>query len=146
MKDATSVNVAMHLEEFKRQLSLEVTNMLQEVGRGARCRERNYLEKEIGEIFNQQVERRQSIGFQALAARAAPPSRPPSEGPYPAFMMPPGMRPMSQSTLPMYPMTLQPSISGTYIRPLPTPSMHGGPSPQPVLNTSQMAPPHRRKA
>ena len=148
MKDATTVNVAMHLEEFKRQLSVEVMNMLQEVGKTARSRERNYLEQEIGEIFNQQVERRQSsMGFQPLMhAPRVPPSRPHSEGPYPAFMVPPGTGSMSQSMRPEYPMSLNPSVSGPHGRPLPTPSIYGAPTPVSFLNTSQMVPPHRRRA
>lgn len=61
MKDATSVNVAVHLEEFKRQLSYEVSAMLEDVGRNARSRERKHLEEEITQIFAQQVdERRQN--------------------------------------------------------------------------------------
>jgi hypothetical protein len=167
MKDATSVNVAIHLEEFKRQLSSEVMIMLQEVGRGARHRERNHLEREIGEIFNQQVERRQSMGFQPLMqhpSRSVAPSRPHSEGPYPAFMMPPRAHSAVQPGQLAHPMPLHPNISGPQSRALPTPSgySNSGSTPQPygvysssgptqpqpnVSQISQMAPPpHRRRA
>ncbi|KIM29724.1 hypothetical protein M408DRAFT_106605 [Serendipita vermifera MAFF 305830] len=147
MKDATSVNVAIHLEEFKRQLSVEVTNMLQEVGKTARSRERNYLEKEIGEIFNQQVERRQSMAFQPFMhpPPSSAPTRPHSGGPYPAFMAPPGVRSISQSTQPFYPVGHHPTASGIYSRPLPTPSLYE-PSPQPAPSTAQTTPLQRRKA
>jgi hypothetical protein len=177
MKDATSVNVAIHLEEFKRQLSGEVMIMLQEVGKGARYRERNHLEREIGEIFNQQVERRQSMGFQPLMqrhSRSVTSSRPRSEGPYPAFMMPPKTHSTVQPGQMAHPIPLHPNMSGTQGRVLPTPSGYSnpgptqpytsslgatqpyngystssGPTPQPHLNVSQMSQmmsPHHRKA
>jgi hypothetical protein len=135
MKDATSVNVAIHLEEFKRQLSSEVMIMLQEVGKGARYRERNYLEREIGEIFNEQVERRRSMGFQPLMqhpSRSIASSRPRSEGPYPAFMMPPRARSAAQPGQLIHPMPLHPNISAAQGRALPTPGGYSslGPSPQ----------------
>ena len=151
MKDATSVNVAIHLEEFKRQLSAEVMIMLQEVGKTARCRERNHLEKEIREIFDQQVERRQSIGFRPLAHRdpsSLAPSRPHSESPYPAFMLPPRASPGIQPGQIIHPMPLHPSIAGHQGRALPTPSVYlnAGSTPQPNLNVTQMAEPQRRRA
>jgi hypothetical protein len=167
MKDATSVNVAIHLEEFKRQLSSEVMIMLQEVGKGARYRERNYLEQEIGEIFNEQVERRRSMGFQPLMqhpSRSIASSRPRSEGPYPAFMMPPRARSAAQPGQLFHPTPLHPNISAAQGRALPTPSGYSslgpspqsysvssgpGPTPQPDFNVSQfsqMAAPHRRRA
>ncbi|KAG8840844.1 hypothetical protein FRC20_005387, partial [Serendipita sp. 405] len=54
MREATTINVSIHLDEFKRRLSEEVSAMLHDVGRMARDRERKYLEQEIQDIFRQQ--------------------------------------------------------------------------------------------
>jgi hypothetical protein len=121
MKEATSINVNMHLEEFKRQLYREMMVMLQEVGKTARARERKHLEQEIAQIFDQQViERHRSSGFQPLQPMG-PIGRVP-QGHHPAIMMPPPTRnsitpvPISYPAMPMH----QPV--GPIGRPLPTPS------------------------
>lgn len=141
MKDATSVNVTAHLEEFKRQLSKEVMVMLQDVGKLARSRERKHLEQEIAEIFNQQIVEQassrfgrpsSSTGFQPLQHSRSP-SGPHSQGPYPVFMMPP----VAEAGMPIaamaHPMPLHPSVSAAHRHPLPvpSPSSHSNPSPGP---------------
>lgn len=134
MRDATRVNVSAHLEEFKRQLSKEVLVMLQDVGKQARARERKHLEQEIAEIFNQQIAEQSSsrfhrppssTGFQPLPP-SRPPTRPHSQGPYPAFMMPPIAEPGLPHNMPLHP-----NLSTFGGRPLPVPS----PDPHPHYAT-----------
>ncbi|KAG8812876.1 hypothetical protein FRC17_001773 [Serendipita sp. 399] len=191
MREATTINVSIHLDEFKRRLSEEVSAMLHDVGRMARDRERKYLEQEIQDIFRQQQQqqhyhsqsqlhlryfphqqqphppqhlplvqqvqadgRRSSMGFQPLPPRSIPPSRPASEGPYPAFMMPPPASRAAMHTpapVPLLrPMPLHPDLMRVNNqRPLPTPTgSHPGPvAPLPApTSTPQDAILTRRKA
>jgi hypothetical protein len=141
MKDATSVNVTAHLEEFKRELSKEVMIMLQDVGKLARSRERKHLEREIAEIFNQQIVEQtssrfgrpsSSTGFQPLQHSRIS-SRPHSQGPYPVFMRPPVAEAGMPITTMAYPTPLHPGVSAAHRRalPVPSPSAHSNPSPGP---------------
>ncbi|PVF96578.1 hypothetical protein CPB86DRAFT_786797 [Serendipita vermifera] len=146
MKEATSVNVNTHLEEFKRQLNQEMMVMLQEVGRTARARERKHLEQEIAHIFNQQVvERQKSMGFQPLQPMR--PLRPVPQGHHPGVMIHPHMHasatpaPIPHPTMPMYPPTMGPGS-----RPLPTPSPRPRSTIQPQEVASQQEELLRRKA
>ena len=51
MQTATSVNVQMHVDEFKKLLANEVMSMIGVVGQSARDQEREVLETEIEDLF-----------------------------------------------------------------------------------------------
>ncbi|CAG7854961.1 SubName: Full=Uncharacterized protein {ECO:0000313/EMBL:CCA71531.1} [Serendipita indica DSM 11827] len=141
MKEATTVNVAMQIDEFKRQLSHEVSAMLQDVGKFARARERKHLEQEIQEIFNKQVEH-QSMRTSQPVMMPSLPSRPAStsQGPYPVFMLPPGAPTVHGSAV-MHPPPFRPN-SGFMTRALPTPAPYA-PTPQPQTHVEPPSPTRR---
>jgi len=49
MKEATAINVQNHVEQFKQELSREVMNMTEEVGR--LYREKQVVENQISDLF-----------------------------------------------------------------------------------------------
>ncbi|TCD66723.1 hypothetical protein EIP91_001016 [Steccherinum ochraceum] len=95
MKEATAINVQIHVEEFKKELTREVLLMTQEVGRLQK--ERQNLEQQIADLFSFYAKQKQPNPGQ--------PSRPPRGTPSPS--------PRMQHPRPL------PSMRR---RPLPTPS------------------------
>ncbi|THH15640.1 hypothetical protein EW146_g4865 [Bondarzewia mesenterica] len=71
MKEATAINVQVHVEEFKKELTREVLLMTQEVGRLQR--ERQTLEQQIADLFAFYARQKQAMGN---GARAQPLSQP----------------------------------------------------------------------
>ncbi|KIP11595.1 hypothetical protein PHLGIDRAFT_457132 [Phlebiopsis gigantea 11061_1 CR5-6] len=94
MKEATTINVQIHVEEFKKELTREVLSMTQEVSRLQR--ERQTLEQQIADLFafyakqKQAGEAKQTSKKRERPPQGAPPSgRPlpnPSQLGYPGAM------------------------------------------------------------
>ncbi|EJF65538.1 hypothetical protein DICSQDRAFT_50364 [Dichomitus squalens LYAD-421 SS1] len=65
MKEATAINVQIHVEEFKKELTREVLHMTQEVTRLQR--ERQGLEQQIADLFAFYAKQKQagkvSVGY-----------------------------------------------------------------------------------
>jgi len=61
MKEATAINVQIHVEEFKKELTREVLLMTQEVGRLQR--ERQGLEQQIADLFAFYAKQKQAGGL-----------------------------------------------------------------------------------
>ncbi|KAK7676865.1 hypothetical protein QCA50_020201 [Cerrena zonata] len=66
MKEATAINVQIHVEEFKKELTKEVLLMTQEVGRLQR--ERQTLESQIADLFAFYAKQKQSTGEPAISS------------------------------------------------------------------------------
>ncbi|KAI0930195.1 hypothetical protein AcV5_006976 [Taiwanofungus camphoratus] len=84
MKEATAINVQIHVEEFKKELTREVLLMTQEVGRLQR--ERQVLEQQIADLFAFYAKQKQAGGLLQPTARhnvhfqSRPPIIPPAPG------------------------------------------------------------------
>ncbi|KAL6310398.1 hypothetical protein BKA93DRAFT_755888 [Sparassis latifolia] len=65
MKEATAINVQIHVEEFKKELTREVLAMTQEVGRLQR--ERQAMEQQIADLFAFYSKQKQAGGGVSLA-------------------------------------------------------------------------------
>lgn len=85
MKEATAINVQVHVEEFKKELSKEVMTMTCEVGRLQR--ERQMLEQQIADLFAFFAKQRAEMERAQAHNRGAPPP-PPSNAPrtHPMYM------------------------------------------------------------
>jgi len=59
MKEATAINVQIHVEEFKKELTREVLISTQEVGRLQR--ERQLLEQQIADLFAFYSKQKQTV-------------------------------------------------------------------------------------
>ncbi|CAL1707266.1 unnamed protein product [Somion occarium] len=71
MKEATAINVQIHVEEFKKELTREVLLMTQEVGRLQK--ERQSLEQQIADLFGFYAKQKQGSGApQASRLTSAP--------------------------------------------------------------------------
>ncbi|PCH43387.1 hypothetical protein WOLCODRAFT_164398 [Wolfiporia cocos MD-104 SS10] len=67
MKEATAINVQIHVEEFKKELTREVLLMTQEVGRLQR--ERQGLEQQIADLFAFYAKQKQAGGLLQQSTR-----------------------------------------------------------------------------
>ncbi|KAH9951555.1 hypothetical protein B0H21DRAFT_880399 [Amylocystis lapponica] len=78
MKEATAINVQIHVEEFKKELTREVLVMTQEVGRLQR--ERQTIEQQIADLFAFYAKQKKS-GGSTQTARTAPRHNPRQQQP-----------------------------------------------------------------
>ncbi|OSD07108.1 hypothetical protein PYCCODRAFT_796250 [Trametes coccinea BRFM310] len=101
MRDATAINVQIHVEEFKKELTREVMIMTQEVTRLQR--ERQGLEQQIADLF----------AFYAKQKKA---------GKVVEGRMPTQGMPMAQPALSVIPGAMPSGHSSMYRRPLPSPA------------------------
>ncbi|KAI0779348.1 hypothetical protein C8Q74DRAFT_1350002 [Fomes fomentarius] len=111
MKEATAINVQIHVEQFKKELTREVITMTQEVSRLER--ERQGLEQHIADLFAFYAKQKQG-------AKGNAPARSYTQGA-------PAPQPMVQPTLTVMPGAM-PSSQSVYRRPLPSPA----PTPSPT--------------
>ncbi|KAI0334998.1 hypothetical protein GY45DRAFT_1351095 [Cubamyces sp. BRFM 1775] len=102
MKEATAINVQIHVEEFKKELTREVMLMTQEVTRLQR--ERQGLEQQIADLFAFYAKQKQ-------AGKMVDGGRMPTQVP-----------PMAPPTLAVVPGAMLPSTQSLYRRPLPSPA------------------------
>ncbi|KAI0821687.1 hypothetical protein BC628DRAFT_1422497 [Trametes gibbosa] len=102
MKEATAINVQIHVEEFKKELTREVMLMTQDVTRLQR--ERQGLEQQIADLFAFYAKQKQ-------AGKVVDGGRMPIQVPQ-----------MGQQALAPMPGSLMPSQSAMYRRPLPSPT------------------------
>ncbi|KAH9176544.1 hypothetical protein EDB89DRAFT_2226630 [Lactarius sanguifluus] len=81
MKEATAINVQIHVEEFKKELTREVLISTQEVGRLQR--ERQLLEQQIADLFAFYSKQKQTALGDAVpqSQPSQPKSQPPDPGP-----------------------------------------------------------------
>ncbi|KAI0705100.1 hypothetical protein C8T65DRAFT_830644 [Cerioporus squamosus] len=100
MKEATAINVQIHVEQFKKELTREVLHMTQDVTRLQR--ERQGLEQQIADLFAFYAKQKQSVKMSG-AGRA-----------------PPLGQPMMHPHLPVIPGGMA-STQSVYRRPLPSP-------------------------
>jgi len=74
MKEATAINVQIHVEQFKQELSREVMAMTQEVGR--LHREKQQVENQISDFFSFYLKHKQAeIPLQTMQTNAGVPLR-----------------------------------------------------------------------
>ncbi|KAI0317198.1 hypothetical protein OF83DRAFT_1172193 [Amylostereum chailletii] len=79
MKEATAINIQVHVEEFKKELTREVLLMTHEVGRLQR--ERQSLEHQIGELFAFYAKQQQKAPEMQQRSRSDQRHRPRSQAP-----------------------------------------------------------------
>ncbi|KAL4252806.1 hypothetical protein ABKN59_005406 [Abortiporus biennis] len=114
MKEATAINVQIHVEEFKKELTREVLLMTQEVGRLQK--ERQTLEGQIADLFGFYAKQKQTEPLEVRQARTmSQPGRPAPSNHHLQVGPPPT------------PSSLHPRLPSARRRPLPTPT----PSPAP---------------
>ncbi|KAH8107754.1 hypothetical protein BXZ70DRAFT_9418 [Cristinia sonorae] len=102
MKEATAINVQIHVEEFKKELTREVLMATQEVGRLQK--ERQNLEQQIADLFSFYAKQKQSGGQQPQDPRpslgpqrcSAPPPRVHNPKPLPSMRRRPLPSPSSR--------------------------------------------------
>ncbi|KAI8993883.1 hypothetical protein BD414DRAFT_534966 [Trametes punicea] len=102
MKEATAINVQIHVEEFKKELTREVMLMTQEVTRLQR--ERQGLEQQIADLFAFYAKQKQ-------AGKVVDGGRMPAQG-----------LPLTQTVLTVMPGAMPPATQSGYRRPLPSPA------------------------
>ncbi|KAH9859073.1 hypothetical protein C2E23DRAFT_855733 [Lenzites betulinus] len=105
MKEATAINVQIHVEEFKKELTREVMLMTQEVTRLQR--ERQGLEQQISDLFAFYAKQKQ-------AGKVIDGGRMPLQAP--------PIQIGQQGLAPVMPGSIMPSQSAMYRRPLPSPA------------------------
>lgn len=112
MKEATAINVQIHVEEFKKELTREVLLMTQEVGRLQR--ERQGLEQQIADLFAFYAKQKQSGGLFPTTKQNMRQGHP-LPRPQPSSQVPGG-----------YPVAARPATGGR--RPLPSPVVTSRPA------------------
>ncbi|RPD75328.1 hypothetical protein L226DRAFT_534890 [Lentinus tigrinus ALCF2SS1-7] len=112
MKEATAINVQIHVEQFKKELTREVLLMTQDVTRLQR--ERQGLEQQIADLFAFYAKQKQSVKM------GGPGRAPPIGHPQPMGLAHPNLSVM--------PGALMPPMQSAYRRPLPSPT----PTPSPT--------------
>ncbi|GJE97769.1 hypothetical protein PsYK624_139900 [Phanerochaete sordida] len=95
MKEATTINVQIHVEEFKKELTREVLSMTQEVTRLQR--ERQALEQQIADLFAFYAKQKQASELKQSSKKKG--RAPPEGGQYPNAA--PGRRPLPYPGQPM---------------------------------------------